>query len=104
MDMIYSRPRIKIPNFYYGKRGKNSGKKIAKTLVIIGIAILVMFNILSAIDPIFVNVCKDKAKSMATIEINKITTNNIFKYQDEFIEAIDFIKREKYDIMLKNVV
>lgn len=82
MDMIYSRPRIKIPNFYYGKRGKNSGKKIAKTLVIIGIAILVMFNILSAIDPIFVNVCKDKAKSMATIEINKITTNNIFKYQD----------------------
>ena len=31
-------------------------------------------------------------------------TNIIFKYQDEFIEAIDFIKREKYDIMLKNVV
>ena len=30
--------------------------------------------------------------------------NIIFKYQDEFIEAIDFIKREKYDIMLKNVV
>lgn len=30
--------------------------------------------------------------------------NIIFKYQDEFIEAIDFIKKEKYDIMLKNVV
>lgn len=30
--------------------------------------------------------------------------NIIFKYQDEFIEAIDFIKREKYNIMLKNVV
>ena len=30
--------------------------------------------------------------------------NIIFKYQDEFIEAINFIKREKYDIMLKNVV
>lgn len=30
--------------------------------------------------------------------------NIIFKYQDEFIEAIDFIKREKYDIMLRNVV
>ncbi len=30
--------------------------------------------------------------------------NIIFKYQDEFIEAIDFIKREKHDIMLKNVV
>ena len=30
--------------------------------------------------------------------------NIIFKYQDEFIEAIDFIKSEKHDIMLKNVV
>ena len=28
----------------------------------------------------------------------------LIRNQDEFIEAIDFIKREKYDIMLKNVV
>ena len=28
----------------------------------------------------------------------------IFNHQDEFIEVIDFIKREKYDIILKNVL
>ena len=35
---------------------------------------------------------------------DNVNINIIFKYQDEFIEAIDFIKREKHDIMLKNVV
>lgn len=28
----------------------------------------------------------------------------IFNHQDEFIEVIEFIKREKYDIILKNVL
>lgn len=82
-DKIYSRPRIKIPQIaYYGKRNNRNFGKIIKIILIVIIAVFVMINVLRSIDPIFERVCKARAESIVTIEVNKITTNNILKYEN----------------------
>ncbi len=83
MDKIYSRARIHIPRLIYGSNGGNRNyNKIIKIILILVIAILVMINILNAINPIFEKVCSDTAKSIVTIEVNRITTVNAEKYKD----------------------
>lgn len=83
MDKIYSRARVKLPRVIYsrGKDNKNE-EKVIMVITILIIAILVMTNILHSIDPIFNTVCKNKAESIVTIEVNRITTLNIDKYQE----------------------
>ena len=83
MDKIYSRARVKLPRVIYsrGKDNKNE-EKVIRVITILIIAILVMTNILHSIDPIFNTVCKNKAESIVTIEVNRITTLNIDKYQE----------------------
>lgn len=77
MSKIYSRPRIKIPKIFISNSGseklKNS-KKIAKIFIIIIIACSTVKIVLDAILPIFDDLCKDKAKSIATIISNEQAT------------------------------
>lgn len=89
MDKIYSRPRIHFPRVVYG--GKNSNKnheKLIKVILILTIAILVMVNMLNAIDPIFETVCIDVVTSLITVEISNITSANMDKYQKDEIISI----------------
>lgn len=102
MDKIYSRARIRVPKVIYsGGRGNKNLKKIVKIMTILIIAISVMMNILNAIDPIFVTVCKNKAESIVTIEVNKITTINVDKYKDS--EMITIKQNEAGNIELLQV-
>lgn len=78
MSKIYSRPRIKIPKIFLANIGdKNLKKKqkITKIFIIMIIAFSTVKIVLDAILPIFDTLCKDKAKSIATIISNEQATN-----------------------------
>lgn len=77
MSKIYSRPRIKIPKIFISKMDdKNFRKKqkITKMFIIMVIAFSTVKVVLDAILPIFNTLCKDKAKSIATIISNEQAT------------------------------
>ena len=96
MDKIYSRTRIRFPQIMYGgKKGNENYKKIIKIILIMIIAIFVMINMLKAINPIFEKLCIDEAKSIVTIEVNKITTINVDKYQENELKSIVLNKKIK---------
>ena len=75
---IYSRPRIKIPPIFSNNIGDKNLKrkqKIVKIFIIMVIAFSTVKIVLDAILPIFDTLCKDKAKSIATIIANEEATN-----------------------------
>lgn len=78
MSKIYSRPRIRIPKIFLANvEDKNFRKKqkITKIFIIMVIAFSTVKIVLDAIFPIFDTLCKDKAKSIATIISNEQATN-----------------------------
>ena len=83
MDKIYSRKRIKI--FYSDK--KTIKKKITFTLVII-VATATIISSLKSIDPIFEELCKEKAMQIATDILNTESTKVIKKYEYKDIVTI----------------
>lgn len=75
---IYSRPRIRLPKLFFSNNGDKNLKrkqKIAKIFIIMVIAFSTVKIVLDAISPIFDVLCKDKAKSIATIISNNEATN-----------------------------
>lgn len=77
---IYSRPRIRLPKIFFSSGGDKNLKrkqKIAKIFIIMVIAFCTVKIVLDAISPIFDVLCKDKAKSIATIISNNEATNVI---------------------------
>lgn len=89
MDMIYSRKRIKLPKVVYKriqipKINNNKSKKTIKFIAILSIAIVTFTMAINSVTPIFETLCKDKAKSIATIICNEESTKiiNNYKYED----------------------
>lgn len=89
MDMIYSRKRIKLPKVVCKKNKipkmqNNKDKKVIKFITILSIAIVTFTMAINGITPIFEALCKDKAKSIATIICNEESTKviNNYKYED----------------------
>lgn len=77
MSKIYSRPRIRIPKVFVSKvndRNFRKKQKIVKFFIIMVIAFSTVKIVLDAILPIFDTLCKDKAKSIATIISNEQAT------------------------------
>lgn len=92
MSKIYSRPRIKIPKIFLATSGdKNIRKKqkIAKIFIIMVIAFSTVKIVLDAILPIFDTLCKDKAKSIATIISNEQATNVMREHSYDELFTID---------------
>lgn len=85
MSLIYSRPRIKLPKFFIvNNRKPFKNKKMPKVLFIISILLVIFCIAIEAVTPVFNRLCRDKAKSVATIITNEETTNAIkdYKYSD----------------------
>ena len=89
MDMIYSRKRIKLPKVVYKKfqstkMHNNKNKRLVKFITILSIAIVTFAMAIRSITPIFETLCKETAKSMATIICNEESTKviNNYKYED----------------------
>lgn len=77
MSKIYSRPRIRIPKIFVQNKGNNrfnKKTKIVKIFIIMIIAFSTLKTVLDAILPIFNTLCKDRAKSIATIVSNDQAT------------------------------
>lgn len=96
MDKIYSRKRIKIPEF----RAEENKilRKTLKTLLIVIIATIVIITILNSSTPIFEELCIDKAKSLATIISNEEATNVMKDY--EYDDIITIHKDEQGNITM----
>ena len=92
MSKIYSRPRIRIPKIFISDIKDNNFRKkqkIARIFIIIVIAFSTVKIVLDAISPIFDTLCKDKAKSIATIISNEEATKVMGKYTYEELFSIE---------------
>lgn len=91
MSKIYSRPRIRIPKIFVSEGDKNFRKKqkIAKVFIIMVIAFSTLKIVLDAILPIFDTLCKDRAKSIATIISNEQATNVMREHSYDEIFTIE---------------
>lgn len=96
MDIIFSRKRIKLPQFRNGK--KIILKKLLKTGSIVFCMIFVFSSILNAITPIFNDLCIDKAKSLATIISNEEATKVMKDY--EYDELVSIHKDSEDNILM----
>lgn len=106
MSKIYSRWRLQIPNISNKNMGRNSKniKKASKILIILLIAILVFKTILDAVGPVFDAICKEKAKSLATIITNEQVSNIIKEYSYEDIFTIEKDNEGNINMIKLNVV
>ena len=80
MNIIYSRPRIRIPKFIRKSRimrGNDNKKKgkASEIIIIMVIAFFTVKTVLNAVLPIFDTLCENRAKSIATIVSNEQATN-----------------------------
>lgn len=98
MSKIYSRPRIKIPEIFKSKakaksklRNKSFEKKqkVAKIFIIMIIAFSTIKIVLDAILPIFDTLCKDRAKSIATIISNEQATVVMREHQYDELFSVE---------------
>lgn len=91
MYKIYSRPRIKIPNFAIGKRNINNKmlKKIVIVFTILAIAFFTIKYTLDAVSPVYDTLCTAKAKSIATTVSNEETMKIMKKYSYEDLFTVE---------------
>lgn len=88
MYKIYSRPRIRLPNSFQNRSGKEKklSKKLAMIIIVLIIAFSTMKYVLDAVSPIFDTLCESKAKSIATNISNEkaIEVMKDYSYEDMF--------------------
>lgn len=88
MALIYSRRRIKLPKFFMYRsldpKKIKRRKKLYYLVLIISATILIVTSIIKAVEPVFGELCSDKAKSIATLICNRKTTECIkgYRYSD----------------------
>ena len=107
MDSIYKRKQIRIPKVmvrHFGKMEPKKTKKVFKFMAIITIMIVSFQAILKSIEPILDTLCKDKAKSVATIICNEESTKIIKNYQYEDLITIHRDSQNNITMIQSNVV
>ncbi len=102
MDKIFSRKRIKIPEF----RGshKKYVKKIYKTLIILMIASFIIIRVLNSTTPIFEKLCSDRAISLATIISNEQATEVMKDYEYDDIITIHKDGEDNITMIESNII
>ena len=104
---IYSRPRIKIPPIFsnnIGDRNLKRKQKIVKIFIIMVIAFSTVKIVLDAILPIFDTLCKDKAKSIATIISNEEATNVMKEYTYDELFTLEKDKDGNITMIKSNII
>jgi sporulation protein YunB len=104
---IYSRPRIKIPPIFSNNIGDKNLKrkqKIVKIFIIMVIAFSTVKIVLDAILPIFDTLCKDKAKSIATIIANEEATNVMKEHTYDELFTLEKDKDGNITMIKSNII
>lgn len=96
MDKIYSRPRIRI--FYSQK--KVISKKIAIILIVLTGTFTVGLS-LKSVNPIFEDLCRDKAMEISTNILNEELANVLKEYS--YKDAVTVIKTDENNILKTDV-
>lgn len=107
MSKIYSRPRFKIPKIFLTNiedKRFNKKKKVAKIFIIMIIAFSTVKIVLDAISPIFDTLCKDKAKSIATIISNEQATNVMSEHKYDELFTIEKDSEGNITMVKSNVI
>ncbi len=110
MHKIYSRPRIRLPIIFSKKQEQKYNKEIKKIkkiipiLIIILIAFITVRYVLSAILPIFESLCRNEAKSIATIISNEEATKVMTNYEYEDLFLIDKDSEGKINLIKSNMI
>lgn len=87
MALLYSRRRLKLPKIVYNKfnlSNNKKNKKLSKFVIVVSVAILTFCIVIKSVSPIYEAICRDRAKSIATIICNEESTKIIdnYKYED----------------------
>ena len=104
---IYSRPRIKLPKIFlanFGDKNQKKNQRIAKIFIIMVIAFSTVKIVLDAILPIFDELCKDKAKSIATIISNNEATNVMKEHTYDELFTIEKDNSGNITMIKSNIV
>ena len=104
---IYSRPQIKIPPIFSNNIGDKNLKrkqKIVKIFIIMVIAFSTVKIVLDAILPIFDTLCKDKAKSIATIIANEEATNVMKEHTYDELFTLEKDKDGNITMIKSNII
>ena len=91
MHKIYSRNRILFD------------KKIIDIISIIGIAFTILIIVYKSVGPVFDTICKDEAKSLATLITNKQSTNVMEQYNYEDLFSIDKDENGNINMIKANI-
>ncbi len=96
---IFSRPRIKLPNFKsVGIKNNKNFRKLLTIIAILGIAIIVLKTAIDATMPIIDEQCKNMAKSIATKISNEEATRVMADYKYEYLFRV--IKDDENNIKM----
>ena len=107
MDKIYTRHKIRIPELRSNWRGSSrKNKKFFISIIMLLICTVIITIMVKAIHPVFDDLCKEKAKSMATIISNEQATevmrdysyNNIFDIEKDNNGNITMVKSNIFTI------
>ena len=115
MDKIYSRPRLRIPKIVFQKKIMKRGsifdlkqskksKKIMQIIAVFVIAFLTAKFILDAVLPIFSDLCKNKAKSIATVVSNEQATTVMKEHTYDEIYSIEKDNNGNIAMIKSNVI
>lgn len=107
MDSIYRRNKIRMPKIVFQKFNKmepKKTKKFFKFFIIIFVMIITFQALYHATEPIIEALCKDKAKSVATIICNEESTKIIANYQYEDIITIHRDKDNNITMIQSNII
>ena len=70
MDSIYSRKRIKFPKIKGFYTNNKNAKKIFSIFVVLVITAFTFYNLFKSLNPIFDNLCLEKARQLGTYIVN----------------------------------
>lgn len=107
MDTIYSRRKFHLPKLVYQNFSSKDPKKMKRFIKftsIIAIAVLTFSVVIRAINPIFDDLCKDKAKSIATIICNQESTKVVQNYKYEDLVTIYKDKNDNITMIKSNII
>lgn len=108
MSKIYSRPRIRIPEFVFSgesnRFSKDKNGKIIRIILILIIAFSTVKVILDAVYPIFDTLCENRAKSIATIISNEEATNVMREHSYDEMFTIEKDSNNNITMIKSNVI
>ena len=103
MHKIYSRKRLILPNFKYTQKLTKNTNKIKKIFSVFFIAFLVLIISWKAVNPVFYTICREKAKSTATVISNEEATAVMKKYNYEDLFSIEKDNKGNITMIKSNI-